>query len=248
MVIEGGYYIKARQIQNSEIMNKPPHFREIWDWLLKEANHKDTKICKRGQLIRSYYDILEGLAWFVGYRKHKYKYSQCENAMKWLSNKNMITKTNTTRGLLITITNYDTYQNPKSYEHETVNGTNTVTNNVGSRNDKQECKEETIKNVNKERVVTHNGAIFVKPTLEDLIKYFKEKGIGENEASKFYDSYEMKGWKVGKAGTLMQDWKAAVRNWIKYIQKYGGETMSEETPQQRADETKRRLAKLRGEI
>ena len=42
--IKGGYYIKARQIQDSEIAHSPPHFREIWDWLIKEANHKDKKV------------------------------------------------------------------------------------------------------------------------------------------------------------------------------------------------------------
>jgi len=42
--IKGGYYMKARCIQNSEIAIMPPYIREIWDWLLKEANHTDRKI------------------------------------------------------------------------------------------------------------------------------------------------------------------------------------------------------------
>jgi len=119
--IKGGYYIKARCIQNSEIAIMPPYIREIWDWLLKEANHTDKKIngtvIKRGQLIRTFKDIQEGLKWMVGWRKMTYKKWQCENAMKFLRKRGMITTRKTTRGMLITICKYDYYQNPENYEN-----------------------------------------------------------------------------------------------------------------------------------
>lgn len=115
-MIKGGYYIKARCIQESEIAHAPPHAREIWDWILLQANHKDTATCKRGQCIRTYKDIQEGLSWFIGYRKMKYKKHQCENALKWLRKATMITTTKTTRGIVITVCNYDKFQDPKNYE------------------------------------------------------------------------------------------------------------------------------------
>lgn len=111
--IPGGYYLKARQ--PSEIDNAPPHVREIWDWLLKQTNHADTKICTRGQCYRTYRDMQEGLKWFVGYRKVTYKKHHCEMAMKWLRKAKMITTAKTTRGLLITILNYNRYQDPLNY-------------------------------------------------------------------------------------------------------------------------------------
>jgi len=118
--IKGGYYIKARCIQNSEIAIMPPYIREIWDWLLKEANHTDKKSngssIKRGQLIRTFKDIQEGLKWMIGWRKMTYKKWQCENAMKFLRERSMITTMKTTRGMLVTICKYDYYQNPKNYE------------------------------------------------------------------------------------------------------------------------------------
>ena len=114
--IQGGYYIKARCIQESEISKAPPHVREIWDWLLMQANHSDSKVCKRGQCIRSYKDIQEGLSWYVGFRKETYKKHHCEKAMKWLKKADMIATEKTTRGIIITVINYDTYQNPKNYE------------------------------------------------------------------------------------------------------------------------------------
>ena len=60
-MINGGYYIKARKIQESDIAFAPPHVREIWDWLIKEVNHIDSCKIKRGQTMRSLRDIQEGL-------------------------------------------------------------------------------------------------------------------------------------------------------------------------------------------
>lgn len=98
----------------------PPYIREIWDWLLKEANHSDKKSngssIKRGQLIRTFKDIQEGLKWMIGWRKMTYKKWQCENAMKFLRERTMITTMKTTRGMLITICNYSLYQDPINYE------------------------------------------------------------------------------------------------------------------------------------
>jgi len=41
--IEGGYYIKARVIKHKKIAHAAPHVREIWDYCLREANHKTRK-------------------------------------------------------------------------------------------------------------------------------------------------------------------------------------------------------------
>jgi hypothetical protein len=115
-MIEGGYILQPRAYKDSAIAHCPPHFREIWLWLLREANYADTKICKRGQLIRSYHDILEGLCWYVGWRKETYSKNNCEIAMRWLVKEGMIDTEKTTRGMLITIVNYDRYQDPTNYE------------------------------------------------------------------------------------------------------------------------------------
>lgn len=154
--IKGGYYIKARCIQDSEISIMPPYIREIWDWLLKEANHSDKKSngssIKRGQLIRTFKDIQEGLKWMIGYRKMTYKKWQCENSMRFLRKQGMVTTLKTTRGMLITICNYSLYQDPKNYESNkkadtrtTVNKqlTDTINKNVKNvKNDKNVIKKE----------------------------------------------------------------------------------------------------------
>ena len=53
---------------------------------------------------------------------------------------------------------------------------------------------------------------FVKPSLEDVEAYCRERGNSVN-AQRFIDHYESNGWKVGK--NSMKDWKAAVRTWEK---------------------------------
>jgi len=120
MEISGGYYIKARCIDNSAIAKAPPHIREIWDYLLRKANHKNVTISgvtfKRGSLITCYNDIINELSWNVGWRVERYKKYHCESAMKWLTKADMITTTKTTRGLIVNVVNYSIYQDPKNYE------------------------------------------------------------------------------------------------------------------------------------
>jgi len=122
-MIEGGYYIKARKIQESTIQHSPPHFREVWDWLLMKANHTPRKsngrVIERGQVFCTYGDIREGLHWWVGARKMRYSKSQIESAFKAYKRATMVTTSKTTRGMLITLLNYDYYQNPKNYENHT---------------------------------------------------------------------------------------------------------------------------------
>jgi phage replication O-like protein O len=81
-------------------------------------------------------------------------------------------------------------------------------------------KIHTKENITKETITKEIiYSKFQKPEIEVLIMYFQEKGImgeqGKREGEKFFDFYESKGWFVGK--NKMKDWKAAVRNWIRGI-------------------------------
>ena len=163
--IPGGYYIKARKIQESEIAHAPPYIREIWDWLIKEANHSDRKgngkIIKRGQCVRTYRDIIEDLSWFIGYRKVRYKKSQVDYAMRWLRDKEMITTKRTTRGVRVTILNYEFYQDPSNYEYRsgydsepsTRKQSSATINKNGKKGKKEEGKKEYSKDI--VRVISH---------------------------------------------------------------------------------------------
>jgi hypothetical protein len=127
--IPGGYYIKARQIKDSSIAHAPPYVREIWDYLLREACHCDTKYdgyeLKRGQLFRSYKQIRKDLSWNVGYRTEYFSENQMKMGMRHLMKQLMITVTKQPRGNVITILNYSYFQDPGNYEttNETTNET-----------------------------------------------------------------------------------------------------------------------------
>lgn len=147
--IAGGYYLKARKIQQSDISTCSPAVREIWDWLLMNANHKNSRDgrIKRGQLFRTYEDIREGLKWYVGYRKERYSEDVTKKAMKALRRHGMITTTKAPGGVLITICNYDFYQNPKNYE-----GTNEGTNEGTAKAPSRHQGGTTYKNKNEKNV------------------------------------------------------------------------------------------------
>lgn len=114
--IPGGYYILARKIEESEIAHRSPCVRELWHWLIRQANHKDNCVAKRGQCVRTISDMQEGLSWYVGYRKETYSKGQCEAALETLRKSEMIETAKTTRGLRITVCNYERYQDFRNYE------------------------------------------------------------------------------------------------------------------------------------
>jgi len=118
-MIKGGYYIKARKIQDSEIAKAPPHIREIWDWLIKKVDYNNKGKYGPGTTFTTLKEISDELSWYVGYRKMSYSKSNCETALRWLRKRTMITTTRSTRGMFITICNYEYYQDPKNYEIDT---------------------------------------------------------------------------------------------------------------------------------
>lgn len=216
-MINGGYYIKARKIQNSPVHKQPPHVREIWDYLLREANHRDNKYgkyeVKRGQLFRTYSEIREDLSWFVGWRKQMYSENQTKKAMKALREERMIATQKAPGGVLITVLNYEYYQDPKNYESTTESTTEStwkepLKNQCGTTNNKNDKKEKNEKNEKK-----YNGK-FRPPTVDEVREYCQQRNNGI-DAQYWVDSYTAKGWVVGTNKTPMKDWKAAIRTWEK---------------------------------
>lgn len=186
MQINGGYYIKARKTQQSDIAHAPPSVREIWDWLLMEANHSDTHICKRGQLIRTYGDIIEGLCWYVGWRKMRYSKHDCENTMKWLKKRGMITTKKTTRGMIIDIANYSLYQDPKNYESHTENFTKATRKPQSSHTINKNEKNVKNDNMSKDIVKTSHGDEDINKSIKYLEESIKGSLDGTQQENRRY--------------------------------------------------------------
>lgn len=119
-----GYILLHRAIDDSEIATKPPHFREVWLWLLRKAEPFDCtrkgRRVKRSQLLlpEKYKDIINGLKWKCGGRTGKYSKSNIDNVFRYLRRTLMVTTQNTTAGLMVTILNYDKYQASVNPEHD----------------------------------------------------------------------------------------------------------------------------------
>lgn len=142
--IPGGYYIVPRKRQ--QMHGAPPITRDIYNYLTAQANYEERessgRIIGRGQCVRTYDDIQEGLVWYVGYRKMRYSKDQIENSLKWLEKHKLITKTKTTRGLIITIEKYDFYQTQANYENRSDNQKKTTTDPQPADTINNELEEE----------------------------------------------------------------------------------------------------------
>lgn len=209
--IPGGYYIKARSIQESWIAHAAPCVREVFDWLIRECNRADNARLGilRGQTVRTVKDIQEGLHWFMGNRKQTYTGDQIEYALKTLSVQEMITKSKTARGMLITVCNYDYYQNPKNYGSGSGSADNTPSDTARLRQpsatinkkEKDSNNKESNSNYPKEEGESGTPAAptappdrkkslakkrqdFIAPTMQEARDYFVERMTGRWDLGK----------------------------------------------------------------
>ena len=85
-----------------------------------------------------------------------------------------------------------------------------ITDNIQLQDKSSNC----IDTQPKEKQIDIEEAIkakkFVKPTIEEIDTYCRERKNSIN-AERFFDFYQSKGWKVGNQP--MKDWRAAVRTW-----------------------------------
>jgi len=109
--IPEGYTMWARQTIDSDIFfYKPDKWFKIWFYLISKVNHKDNRLFKRGSGLVTYGEIEE---------RTKATKGQIDKLMRFLKKSEMATTRKSTRGMVITILNYDKYQDSKSYTVDT---------------------------------------------------------------------------------------------------------------------------------
>lgn len=148
-----GYILESRTILNSDIWRKPSLYFKVWHFLLLKAQYSDYGNLKRGQLFTSLEEIREECSYFAGFRKVTPSKAQVYKVIEWLRNpyegnakgnnegdtkEPMIVTTKVTHGMLVTICNYNVYQDFKHYE----------VNNGGNN---ESHMKETTKELRKER-------------------------------------------------------------------------------------------------
>jgi hypothetical protein len=173
----------------------------LFVYLLLSANHEPKKWrdieVNRGQLVTGLHKLKAHTGISI---------QSIRTSLERLKSTNEITIKSTSQYSIITICNYNTYQDDDRDDNKQNNklGNKPVTNDQQTINNKQECKEL------KEEKKKENNKGFFKPTAQDVTQYANEIGF-DLEGSVFIDFYDSNGWKVGK--NSMKDWKAAVRTW-----------------------------------
>lgn len=218
--IYGGFVLTARIIDNSWVYSQPPYIREIWAWLYRNAQHKEYNdrgyILKRGQLRTSIKEITEQLSWLVGFKKTTYSVDQIKKTLHKLRIRSMISTKKTQAGMIVTICNYDYFQNPDNYDypyagttqapHEHQGGT-TFTYNKNDKNDN------IGKPVKKSKEVSLQEWEKLKGSLES---YLPEWALKESLDLHKLDRelVVFKDW-LSSCGKTYVDFFAAFRNWCR---------------------------------
>jgi len=114
--IQGGFILISRKLLKSGIMEKPPLYTKLWIWMLIQASYKDHGNLKRGQFFTSLEGMRRAMTHKVGYREVRPTIKEIRGVTKFLTKVRMMVTTKVTHGMIITILNYDYYQNAKNYE------------------------------------------------------------------------------------------------------------------------------------
>ena len=156
--------MQPRIFDGSEASKMSPVTRELWFYLLRNVNHNDNGKFKRGQKFFQFSEIQEDLHWYVGYRKMVYSKPQLTKALRRLNEGNMTATMKATRGIIITVCNYDLYQDPKNYEGNGEGSTKGGRRNFGGHTINKNVKNE------KNKEIKNKPPISPKPNLKNHLK------------------------------------------------------------------------------
>ena len=205
---KNGYILLWKQITDPEswVWSDKPFARgQAWIDLLLKANFKDvtttikgqTVTIKRGQVLRSEDTLANDWGWSRG---------KVRRFLKSMEKSKMCTLNGTAYGTLITIENYEHYQDERP-SSGTANGTSDGTaDGTGMKEGINKDKEE--------------GA-FERPSTATVFSFFQEHNyISDPEA--FLDWYDASNWKK-KNGQPISDWKSAAKAWERREKSYESE-------------------------
>ena len=110
-LIPEGATIWARQTIQSDIFKiKPDKWFKIWFYLVNKVNHENNKQFKRGSGFMKYEWIIEN----TGATKN-----QIDHSMRWFKKERMLATQKATRGFIVTILKYETFQDLNNYKSDT---------------------------------------------------------------------------------------------------------------------------------
>jgi len=186
-----GFITLHRSVQKHWIWQEPEALK-FWIALLQEANWQEKKTMFNGSLLT----VKRGELVFG-----RIKYSRLLNIsekkirryLDLLQKEQMIGQQKTNKYTLISITNYESYQNEA---------------NKGPTKGQQRATSKQVNN----KTIKGKQNKFTPPKISEVQKYCAERK-NEIDPESFVDFYLAKNWMVGS--NKMRDWKAAVRTWEK---------------------------------
>ena len=194
-----GWIKLHRKLSEKAFYTKDSEMVHLWIQLLFRANHTDREeslggkpiICKPGQFTTGRKQLSQD----TGISESKIE----RLLFKFENIEQQIEQRKTTSNRLISILDWNEYQNTEQQTEQQLN--NDRTTGEQQLNTLKEDKE--LKNENKLKK-------FIKPEISEISDYCIERNNGI-DANYFFDYYESNGWMVGR--TKMKDWKSTIRNW-----------------------------------
>jgi hypothetical protein len=127
--IPGGYILYPRNFL--DLLDETPLLdRVLWIWMICRANHKDGDTThgqlRRGQLLATIPEMQRTLSHRAGRSLRAPSKVAVWRALERYRRRNMIETRRTTRGLVITIFQYECCQNPAHYERRATEPTQTT--------------------------------------------------------------------------------------------------------------------------
>ena len=173
--------------------------------LLIDANFKDCeweeRTVKRGQLVTTLQMLSNDTGMSI---------QEVRTCLKKLSASGVIRSETTFRRTIITICDYDSYQD---VQQATNKEATIIQQPIIEERKKEEIKKPSVD-------VKEKTKRFVKPTVEEVRAYCAEKGYYDIDPDNFVNFYESKGWLVGKSP--MKNWRACVATWVRQRKENGG--------------------------
>jgi hypothetical protein len=194
-----GFILTWRKIMETSFYKNSYCFHLAMHLLLK-ANHQDKEIIFNGKPI-----LIKRGSCIVGRKTLSedtgIAQSTVRNKLASLRQCGFLDSKSTNKFSIITILNYDNYQNyKKNLGQQTRQPEDSQRTARGQPEDtNKECNN--VNNVNKDTI---------PPPLEEVLAYCKERNKGV-DPHKWFNHYQAKGWLIGK--TKMKDWRAAIRTW-----------------------------------
>lgn len=210
-----GWITLHRKFLTWEWFDKP-EMVQLFIWLLLNANYADKKwqgqVIKRGQILTTTPKIMEAL---------RLSEQQTRTCISRLKSTGEITCKSTNKYTIITICNYDRYQDDNFASNGQNNGqTNTPatdkqrTNNGQYNDTLNVTKQINNNNNNNISVCVNNAHTREDKERDEIFKIFFLKNfmLPAYEVERFYNHYEAQGWDRGN-GQKIKNKIAAARNW-----------------------------------